>query len=240
MCHHCYLRVVSERRNRVYSCRSEPFRGGRGGDSRGWRGGPPGRGGGAGGYQRNHGGYGGGPNRQQGGYNRPHQSAKVNHFLFPLRLFVRRSRATKLELWTVTLTRERTFVWYESFLTFGTNRLDSMPKGRKAEFVRHGSSPTKSGVVRLGFVGQLPASPKEYPRPEKPSISSVREMRGWNYPKNCKIVFILPWAEGTFLWYFFVCMCYFLHERARTANEDIQTHPHLPHCTPFQPQSPVL
>jgi len=24
------------------------------------------------------------------------------------------------------------------------------------EFVRHGSSPTKSGVVRLGFVGQLP------------------------------------------------------------------------------------
>jgi len=26
------------------------------------------------------------------------------------------------------------------------------------EVVRHGSSPTKSGVVRLGFVGQLPAS----------------------------------------------------------------------------------
>jgi len=27
---------------------------------------------------------------------------------------------------------------------------------RKAEFVRRGSSPAKSGVVRLGFVGQLP------------------------------------------------------------------------------------
>ena len=48
--------------------------------------------------------------------------------------------------------------------------------------------------------------PNEYPRPEKPSISSVREIWGWTYPKNCKIVCILSWAHCTFLWYF--CFAY--------------------------------
>jgi len=39
---------------------------------------------------------------------------------------------------------------------------------------------------------------------------------------------------------FFYLHMLFSHERARAANGDIQTHPHLPHSTPFQPQSPLL
>jgi len=49
-------------------------------------------------------------------------------------------------------------VWHSKCLHFPQRSMSFLKiiTIRKAKFVRHGSSPTKSGVVRLGFVGQLP------------------------------------------------------------------------------------
>ena len=76
--------------------------------------------------------------------------------------------------------------------------------------------------------------PKEYPRPEKPSISSVREKWDLTIPKTVKSCLFFLERNANFV-IFLICICFLLHKRARTANEDIQTHPHRPHSTPLQP-----
>jgi len=81
--------------------------------------------------------------------------------------------------------------------------------------------------------------PKEYPRSEKPSISSAREIRGWNYPKNFNIMCIRSWAHCTFLWYF--CFAYAIFFMKRFGHSDIKQRQRNAHpLTPFHPQSPIL